>query len=471
MAEGNILIIDDDAFFRKVCSDILSDGDYAIKTASTGLAAMDIIASEHIDIVITDLFMPDIDGLEVLERTKQINASVDVIVVTGHGSIDTAVKALKNGAFDYLMKPIHEEELRLTVRNCIEKKRLLEENQEMRSSLKLYDISKAITATLDIHRLYSSSLDALLQLIPSGAGMTVFLKDSVKDPEIKSIRHLTLASGEKVAKALKEDTSMLDGIRDVLITGKADFLNCGGIAELNEFSSVLVIPALTRSDVRCVIVLFSPQMKGSFSKKDLKNLSFITENIVMAFENAHKFDEAKELAFIDSLTNLYNSKYLETALEREIKRSERLMLPMSILFLDVDNFKKINDTNDHLIGSKVLVEIGKVLLKCVREIDTVIRYGGDEYVIILVDADYNSGLKVAERIRSAIENHCFLEKETCGIKTTASIGVATFPSHAKDKTELLKIADKAMYHAKDISRNVVYLAPVPDKEARMEKAT
>ena len=140
------------------------------------------------------------------------------------------------------------------------------------------------------------------------------------------------------------------------------------------------------------------------------------------------------MAFIDSLTNLYNSKYLEMALDKELKRADRLVMPVTTLFLDLDNFKRINDTNDHLVGSKVLIETGKILLRCVREVDTVIRYGGDEYVVVLVDADYHVASRVAERIRSTIENTSFLSDEGLDIRITASIGIATYPVHTRDKS-------------------------------------
>ena len=108
-----------------------------------------------------------------------------------------------------------------------------------------------------------------------------------------------------------------------------------------------------------------------------------------------------------------------------------------------------------------MIEIGKILLKCCREVDSVIRYGGDEFVVILVDADYNVAMRVAERIRTSIERHEFMKEDGLGLRITASIGVATYPTHTRDKKELLKTADKAMYKAKDLSRNTVYLAPLP----------
>lgn len=460
MDKGKILIVDDDAFFRTVCSDMLMSRGYAVKLASKGNEAISLIENEDFDVVITDLVMPDVSGMEVLQRTKQKNTLVDVIVVTGHGSIDTAVEALKNGAFDYIRKPLNEDELIHTVTGCLEKKKLLEENIEMRQSLKLFEVSRTILSTIDITRLYNISLDALMQIIPADAGIFIFYDEDGKELEIKSLRHIGLNEGEKVVSALKERFEKdLRGLKSVTVIDKSGFGEDGG--ELKDFGSVLLAP-VTKGQNVAGFMLALGRNRSNYGMRDVKNVTFIAEHASNAFENAQKYSEAKEMAFIDPLTGLYNSKYLEAALDKEIKRADRLLTPVTILFLDLDNFKKINDLNDHLVGSKALVETGKILNKCVREVDTVIRYGGDEFVVILLDADYNVAYRIAERIRSAIENHRFLADENLDVRVTASIGIATYPVHTKDKKELLKIADRAMYRAKDLSRNVVYLAPVPE---------
>ncbi|MBI1912315.1 MAG: diguanylate cyclase [Deltaproteobacteria bacterium] len=460
MYKGKILIVDDDAFFRVLCSDILSNGGFFVKAASSGQDALNIIEKEPIDIVITDLVMPDISGLEVLQRTKQLNALIDVIVITGHGSIESAINALKSGAFDYIRKPLNEDELLHTVNACIEKKKLLEENLEMRQSLRLFEVSRAVTSTLDISRLYNITLDALLQIVPGDAGLIMFYEDDRKKLDIKAIRHLSLNLGEKIVEIFKNGFERdLKGIENIAVISKADIRD--GHEILKDYNSFLIAP-LTKGNVTGGFILILSKLgKGDYSMRDIKNASFIAEHAASAFDNAQKYAEAKEMAFIDSLTNLYNSKYLDLVLDKEIKRADRLMMPVTVLFMDLDNFKMINDRNDHLVGSKVLIEVAKILLKCVREVDTVIRYGGDEYVVLLVDADYDVAMKVADRIRTTIEKFNFLEDESLNLKITASIGIATYPIHTKDKKELLKIADKAMYRAKDISRNFVYLAPLP----------
>ncbi|MFQ5735671.1 MAG: diguanylate cyclase [Thermodesulfobacteriota bacterium] len=462
MKKGKILVVDDDAFFRVLCSDILKGGDFLVKTASSGREAIGIIESEPVDIVITDLVMPGVSGLEVLQRTKQHNTLTDVIVITGHGSIESAVSALKSGASDYIRKPLNEDELLHTVTRCMEKKKLLEENIEMRQSLKLFEVSRAVASTLEISRLYNITLDALLQIVPAQAGIMVFFNDGGDGLDIKAIRHMGLEIGEKIVEALEKNyRDEIRGLKTVKVLTR-DGLRGTGWDALGDDTSLLVAPlSKGNATVGFAIVLSGPATGTPFSSSDVNNAAFVAEHAAAAFENARKYAEAKEMAFIDSLTNLYNSKYLEMALDKELKRADRLVMPVTVLFLDLDNFKRINDTNDHLVGSKMLVETGKILLKCVREVDTVVRYGGDEYVIVLVDADYNVASRVAERIRETIEKTRFLSDESLDIRVTASIGIATYPLHTRDKKELLKIADKAMYRAKDLSRNTVYLAPLP----------
>jgi diguanylate cyclase (GGDEF)-like protein len=134
--------------------------------------------------------------------------------------------------------------------------------------------------------------------------------------------------------------------------------------------------------------------------------------------------------------------------------------------MDLDHFKTVNDQHGHLSGSRMLVEVARVLRSCVRDDDVLVRYGGDEYVVLLVGIDSGGGLKVAERIRRAVEDHRFLSREGARVRVTASIGLASYPEHAQEKSEILDLADRAMYRGKRSSRNVVYIAsrdlpPVP----------
>ncbi len=185
----------------------------------------------------------------------------------------------------------------------------------------------------------------------------------------------------------------------------------------------------------------------------------------LALHNLGRLEEARDLAYIDDLTRLFNTRYLDLALDREIGGGK----PFSVLFLDLDHFKLVNDEHGHLSGSQLLVEVGRVLRSCVRDEDVIARFGGDEYVVVLVGLDAGGGLKVAERIRRAIEDHRFLSREGGRVRVTASVGLACYPEHASSREELVDMADRAMYRGKRTTRNVVNIAskdlpPVPPGE-------
>lgn len=172
---------------------------------------------------------------------------------------------------------------------------------------------------------------------------------------------------------------------------------------------------------------------------------------------ALQMHQAKKLSFMDDLTVLYNQRYLPELLDREISRSGRDSSSFSVLFMDVDYFKKVNDSNGHVVGSRILKDIGHIISSSIRICDSGFRYGGDEFVIVLADTNAESAELVAERIRKKIEETLFCP-ETAKLNVTVSIGLACFPDHAKTREEIIFMADQAMYDGKAKSRNVVFKA-------------
>jgi len=170
-----------------------------------------------------------------------------------------------------------------------------------------------------------------------------------------------------------------------------------------------------------------------------------------------RLDKTQALLYKDDLTSLFNFRYLELALESEIRRAQRFMTSFTLLFIDLDNFKSINDKFGHLTGSSVLRQTADVLRDTAREIDSVIRYGGDEFIILLLGATPTTGYLAGERIRRKIEDTRFMLDDGNHVSLTASIGVASFPNHAQDKDTLLKMADQMMYEGKKIGKNKVTL--------------
>lgn len=466
MSQGRILIVDDDQFFRNLYAEILESDGYKVVKALSGKEAVIYLDSHEVDLVITDLIMPEIDGQEVLERTKQHNALTDVIVITGHGTIESAIAALKSGAFDYLRKPVNKDELLLTVRRCIEQKKIMEENQGLKRSLKLLEVSRTISSCLDRDKLYEHTLDAVIQEITCQAGLSLFYDKGldIENLHIKALRHMGKETGERICDLFRKWLKNHQGAADAILPYDVNELNGKNYIFLADFKSFLIVPVKINDVVSGFLILFSKIGKEHYSRNDIENATFISEQSSLSFENVEKYVSAQEMAYIDSLTDLYNTRFLEIALEKEVKRSNRSTIPFSVLFMDLDYFKKVNDVHGHLVGSKLLIEVGELLIECVREIDTVVRYGGDEFTLILVDTDHEIAQKVANRIRMNIEKKAFLQTEGLSLHVTASIGIATYPHHASDKKELLDMADRAMYFGKNKSRNTVYMAPLSFKE-------
>jgi diguanylate cyclase (GGDEF)-like protein len=180
-----------------------------------------------------------------------------------------------------------------------------------------------------------------------------------------------------------------------------------------------------------------------------------------ALDNALQLKRTEELSVTDDLTQLYNSRYLNQVLRRETKRASRSGRPLSLLFIDLDGFKAVNDTHGHLCGSRTLVEAAAVIKGSARETDVVSRFGGDEFALILPDTGGEGAFAVGERIRERVAEFEFLSQDGLKIRLTASVGVATLPDVAASAEELVQAADSAMYYVKEHGKNGIQAASPP----------
>jgi diguanylate cyclase (GGDEF)-like protein len=178
----------------------------------------------------------------------------------------------------------------------------------------------------------------------------------------------------------------------------------------------------------------------------------------IALDNALRVQRAEALSVTDDLTQLYNSRYLSQVLRRETKRASRSGRPLSLLFIDLDGFKAINDTHGHLYGSRALVEAAGLIRLSARETDVVSRFGGDEFSLILPDTGSEGAAAVGERIRERVDGHRFLQGDGLDIHLTVSVGVATLPDVAASTEGLIQAADEAMYYVKEHGKNGIYIA-------------
>ena len=193
----------------------------------------------------------------------------------------------------------------------------------------------------------------------------------------------------------------------------------------------------------------------------LRAVRILLEPVASVLDNALQLKRAEALSVTDDLTHLYNSRYLNQVLRRETKRASRSGRPLSLLFMDLDGFKSINDRHGHLSGSRALVEAAAVIKASARETDVVARFGGDEFAVVLPDTGGEGAYAVGERIRERIAAHHFLEGEGLTIRLTASVGVSTLPDVASSAEELVQAADTAMYHVKDRGKNGIQAASPP----------
>ena len=196
----------------------------------------------------------------------------------------------------------------------------------------------------------------------------------------------------------------------------------------------------------------------AFKKTDVSLLDSLSLPIASALANAVRIAEAERLSQTDDLTKLHNARYLRQFLLNEIRRARRYGSSVAALFLDLDDFKQINDEHGHLVGSHVLMEMAAVILSSIRDTDAVARYGGDEFVIVLPDTGTELAGQVAERIRHRITRHNFTGGRRLQLSLTASFGVAAFPKHASSPQQLIACADTAMYEAKAANKNCVRFA-------------
>lgn len=324
------------------------------------------------------------------------------------------------------------------------------------------EIGKAITSTLDLKEVLSIIMQKITEILQPKDWALLLL-----DNESKKL-HFEVVVGERSEKLKDVKLSLGEGIAGwvaekgeplIITNAQEDPRFAKRVDETSSFNtrSVICVPLKSKGRVLGVIELINTLDEGPFEENDIVFLQTIADYAAIAIENALFFKKVQELTITDDVTGLYNPRYLHQILDSEITRSQRYNLTFSIIFLDIDYFKKVNDTYGHLIGSQVLQETAKVLKANLRESDIATRYGGDEFVIILPETNKMLAYEVAKRLHKALGNHSFINEEL-NIHLTASFGVANFPEDALNKLDLIRKADMAMYRVKESGRNDIALA-------------
>jgi len=322
------------------------------------------------------------------------------------------------------------------------------------------ELGKALAAELDATRLLDTILHKVSALLPAEHWSLLLLDEATGelrfelsvDLEPSVIHHLRLRPGEGIAGqvALRQQPMMVTDV------STSPFFSTR-VDQLTGFTTraILCVPLLFGGRTLGVLEVVNPR---DLDPGALHFLTIIADYVAIAVENTRRYHQIQTLALQDSVTGLYNTRYLYQALETLLAASAVTAAPFSLLFLDIDDFKRVVDTYGHLNGTQVLQEVAATILQCVSAPAFGVSYGGDEFVVVLPETPAAGALVIAERIRKAIEGHKFLQEQGLSARISASFGIASYPDHALTPEGLIQKADQAMYRVKERDKNGIEVA-------------
>jgi len=327
----------------------------------------------------------------------------------------------------------------------------------------LIDIGKALTAHLtldDVYRVVMQKVDKLLSpqawsLLTVEEQTQELCFEIVISSAAEQLQGVRLQPGEGIAGWVVQNSIPLL-VPDV---GK-DERFARHIDDRFGFTthSIVCVPLISAQRTIGVIQLLNGLGETEFTPQDQRILATIADFTAIAIENSHLMKKVEDLTIIDNLTGLFNSRHFLTLCDYELERARRYGTDLSLMFLDLDHFKQINDSYGHLTGSRLLKETGQLFASKIRKVDYVARYGGDEFVFLFPATGREGAIAAADKLLSCLRQTEF--RSDCGrqIGVTASIGVATYPTNADSLKDLIQSADEAMYRVKRSTRNAVISA-------------
>lgn len=451
--------------FRKDYEDVLSQEGFEISRFRAIDNALPRL-NEKVNIIIVEKEQSKNSSFKDFIKTS---VNIPKLVVSPDYSFTGLTVWLKNPLTYPVYNP-SQKELLYFINRILKEKSMRIENKILQQELDIAkkeieffeEVAKILTSSMELNQILVAIMKKTKEmtnaeawsvlLVDEETGELVFEKtDGKKKPRIEKYR---LKLGEGIAGWVAQEgvpVIVPDVSRDERFSSKVD--------RQTHFrtKSLMCVPIKSKGRVIGVLEVVNKVTGGQFTNEDLTLLMRLIDQAALAIERTSLYQKMAELAVTDDLTKLFNTRYLNRTIEMEIQRSNRYRTSISLIFIDIDHFKNINDHHGHLVGSKTLVEMGQLIIKSLRTIDIVARYGGDEFVVVLPQTTPKAAALIAERIRVAVEQNVFLKKEGYGLKVTASFGVACYPENAKTKEELLRLADEAMYRVKNTTRNGVYV--------------
>ena len=334
------------------------------------------------------------------------------------------------------------------------------------------EFSKTLVSAYDMETLLTAVLERIEALIPAGNWSLLLVDRQTQelsfavvvgvDPErLKGIR---LKIGEGIAGTVAETGKPIfipDVNNDPRFSARAD--SATGF----DTRSIIAFPLLVRGEVIGVFEVINVEDEKFFRETYLPLLTILADYVAIAVDNVHNLQKLQARTFIDEVTGFYNPRYLACKLDHLLPRVLENKEFFSVVFLDLDDFKHVVDTHGHLLGSQILGEVARVINSVLRPNDSLVRYGGDEFIILMPHCSQKEALAVVRGMRRTINSTLFLQKEGINLQITASYGIATLPQDAQDRETLLRIADRAMFRSKGRGKDGIMvgqdLTPAPEE--------
>ncbi|HSM28778.1 MAG TPA: EAL domain-containing protein [Thioalkalivibrio sp.] len=437
--DPKILLADDDPRLLQSLQQLLSMHDYDVEVALGGRQAITMLVQRQYDLLLLDLSMPEVDGHDVMRAMRERNITTMTIVVSGNTSIDGITTALRDGAYDYLKKPYVPEELLATVQNAVRKKRLEDSHHVIQGRLNRSE---------RLHRLIVNHSPDIVYILDQ-KGCFSFLNTSVT----------------KLLGYLPDElrgSSLLDILEaDEQEKGRYFLEQARKPSNESRMLQVALRPRVPGRSKRYFELVIWPMQEDEQPYEDrVRFHTYGTARDVTERVEAEAFISFQ--AYHDLLTRLPNRALFKDRLSIALTQAEREGHQLAVMFIDLDRFKVINDSMGHTIGDRVLQAVSERLLSCVRKGDTLCRFGGDEFTLLLPEVrDLESAAQVANKILASVRVPFNLEGHE--IFLGASIGIAMFPAAGATLDSLIKNADIAMYRVKNTGRDGFHLF-TPDME-------
>lgn len=460
MGNPLVLIIDDDTGLRKTLSDILRVKGYKTLSAKDGAEGIDLLRKNSVKVALIDLRLPDMSGIDVLAMIREERPLTQAIILTGNATLESAIDATYRGAFSYLQKPYDIDQLLLHMKRAIEKQQSDEkinsqslELQRNNSELKaLYDISKSISKTIELEKMLPEILQTItgIEIFSIEQRGAIFL---VEEDSVRLFSHAGLSDEAAVTCNNVRPGDCLCGL--AASTGEI-LISKNSVADARHTRTHsgsgphghIIVPLKSANQVVGVLCLYTPP-DIEINTKVFHMLFAVGNQLGVAIANSKLYEEAKSFSLHDPLTGLANRRLMDVILQKSCARAIRFGTSLSVVMIDIDHFKNYNDTYGHVAGDKMLSSVARIIAARTREGDLAVRFGGEEFLMLIHQADLEKTRAAAEAVRTEVE----AER---GI--TISLGVASF-SDGLSAEELIAVADKALYRAKQSGRNRVEVWP------------